>query len=129
MTLTTWSLMVTYYLPVLLGSVNAIPDDSAVQDLPRGQVDYLSHKWREEDVWRSWQNMTRLKNEIPYGIRLENTSWRTWWKQRKCLKMVTRETLNWSVLIEHTAITHTAPQAQGLERHLALRSPYRDPPQ
>ncbi|KAG9313089.1 hypothetical protein JVU11DRAFT_6533 [Chiua virens] len=83
------------YLPVLLGSVNAIPDDSAVPDLPRGQVDYLSHNWREEDVWRSWRSMTRLKNEIANGVRLENASWRTWWKQRNGLKTVTPETLNW----------------------------------
>ena len=85
------------YPPVLLGSVNTIPDDSAVSDLPRGQVDYLSHEWREEDVWRSWRNMTRLKNEIANGVRLENASWRTWWKQRNGLKTITPETLNWFV--------------------------------
>lgn len=83
------------YLPVLPGSVNTIPDDSTLSDLPRGQVDYLSHEWREEDVWRSWRNMTRLKNEIANGVRLENASWRTWWKQRNGLGTVTPETLNW----------------------------------
>ncbi|KAI6130150.1 hypothetical protein EV401DRAFT_614117 [Pisolithus croceorrhizus] len=83
------------YLPVLLGSFAPVPDDSALSDLPCGQVDYLSHEWREEDVWRSWRNMTRLKNEIANGIRLENASWRTWWKQRNGLKTVTPETLNW----------------------------------
>ncbi|KAJ6498305.1 hypothetical protein DFH09DRAFT_1376118 [Mycena vulgaris] len=86
-----------HYLPVLLASVstNAIPDDSALVTLPRGQVDYLSHEWAEEDVWRSWRNMTRQKNEIANGMRLENASWRTWWKQRNKLKTVTPETLNW----------------------------------
>ncbi|KAF8075135.1 hypothetical protein FPV67DRAFT_616629 [Lyophyllum atratum] len=85
------------YLPVLLVSVvsNSIPDDSSVSTLPRGQVDYLSHNWEEEDVWRSWRNMTRQKNEIANGIRLENASWRTWWKQRNGLGTVTPETLNW----------------------------------
>ncbi|KAJ7091471.1 hypothetical protein B0H15DRAFT_948415 [Mycena belliarum] len=85
------------YLPVLLASVttNAVPDDSALVTLPRGQVDYLSHEWAEEDVWRSWRNMTRHKNEITNGARLENASWRTWWKQRNKLKTVTPETLNW----------------------------------
>ncbi|KAG6840575.1 hypothetical protein C0991_005764 [Blastosporella zonata] len=85
------------YLPVLLVSVaaNSIPDDSAVSTLPRGQVDYLSHNWEEEDVWRSWRNMTRQKNEIANGVRLENASWRTWWKQRNGLGTVTPETLNW----------------------------------
>lgn len=83
------------YMTVLLGSVNTIPDDTAVSDLPRGQVDYLSHEWREEDVWRSWRSMTRLKNEITNGMRLENASWRTWWKQRNKLSTVSPETLNW----------------------------------
>ncbi|KAI0288453.1 hypothetical protein BC826DRAFT_915857 [Russula brevipes] len=85
------------YLPVLLVSVttNAIPDDSSLSTQPRGQVDYLSHEWREEDVWRSWRNMTRQKNEIANGVRLENASWRTWWKQRNKLKTVSPETLNW----------------------------------
>lgn len=83
------------YMTVLLGSVNTIPDDTAVSELPRGQVDYLSHEWREEDVWRSWRSMTRLKNEITNGMRLENASWRTWWKQRNKLSTVSPETLNW----------------------------------
>lgn len=102
------------YLPVLLGSVNAIPDDSALSDLPRGQVDYLSHEWREEDVWRSWRNMTRLKNEIANGVRLENASWRTWWKQRNGLKTVTPETLNWYVLPFRfsRSISHLLPRSR-----------------
>ncbi|KAG6878271.1 hypothetical protein C0992_008329 [Termitomyces sp. T32_za158] len=85
------------YLPVLLVSVaaNSITDDSSVATLPRAQVDYLSHNWEEEDVWRSWRNMTRQKNEIANGVRLENASWRTWWKQRNGLGTVTPETLNW----------------------------------
>ena len=85
------------YLPVLLISVstNTVPDDSSLSTLPRAQVDYLSHDWQEEDVWRSWRNMTRQKNEITNGMRLENASWRTWWKQRNKLKTVSPETLNW----------------------------------
>uniref|UniRef100_A0A0W0EW76 Nitrogen regulatory protein areA GATA-like domain-containing protein n=1 Tax=Moniliophthora roreri TaxID=221103 RepID=A0A0W0EW76_MONRR len=90
-----------HYLPVLMHSVtaNAVPDDSSLETQPRAQVDYLSHDWREEDVWRSWRNMTRQKNEIANGMRLENASWRTWWKQRNKLKTVNPETLNWSVII------------------------------
>jgi hypothetical protein len=86
------------YLPLLLVSVNAtvvVDDTSLGPTLPRGQVDYLSHRWREEDVWRSWRDMTRRKNEIANGARLENASWRTWWKQRNKLKTVSPETLNW----------------------------------
>ncbi|KAL5513330.1 hypothetical protein ACEPAH_3729 [Sanghuangporus vaninii] len=84
------------YLPVLLVSVTAgMPDDAALQPLPRGQVDYLSHDWAEEDVWRSWRSMTKQKHEIANGVRLENASWRTWMKQRNKLKTVSPETLNW----------------------------------
>ncbi|KAI0788903.1 hypothetical protein C8Q75DRAFT_195557 [Abortiporus biennis] len=87
----------TSYLPVLLVSVsnNAVPDDSTLSTLPQSQVDYLSHEWREEDVWRSWRSMTRQKNAIANGMRLENASWRTWWKQRNKLKTISPETLNW----------------------------------
>ncbi|KAI0629329.1 hypothetical protein C8Q77DRAFT_1065937 [Trametes polyzona] len=87
----------TSYLPVLLVSVthNAAPDDSSFDTLPEGQVDYLSHNWKEEDVWRSWRSMTRQKNAIANGMRLENASWRTWWKQRNKLKTISPETLNW----------------------------------
>ena len=89
----------TSYLPVLLVSVthNAVPDDSSFDTQPEGQVDYLSHNWKEEDVWRSWRSMTRQKNAIANGMRLENASWRTWWKQRNKLKTISPETLNWYV--------------------------------
>ena len=55
-------------LPVL-GPVDNIPDNSTLSDLPRGQVDYLSHEWREDDVLRSWRNVTRAKNEIAKGLK------------------------------------------------------------
>ncbi|KAH8833192.1 hypothetical protein DL96DRAFT_1585157 [Flagelloscypha sp. PMI_526] len=85
------------YLPVLLASTttNAISDDSSVSTLPRSQVDYLSHQWKEDDIAKSWRSMTRQKNDIANGPRLENASWRTWWKQRNKLKTVSPETLNW----------------------------------
>ncbi|KAL1758197.1 hypothetical protein FB107DRAFT_288711 [Schizophyllum commune] len=108
------------YLPLLVGSVannNAISDDSSVTTQPRGQVDYLSHQWLEEDVWKSWRNMTKQKNEIANGARLENASWRTWWKQRNGLKTISPETLNWLKDSDvtwlygplHTAVEWTPP--------------------
>jgi hypothetical protein len=89
--------MAAKYLPVLLSSVNVnSSDDSDICDNQvLSQVDYLSHQWQEEDVWRSWRSMTRQKNEIANGTRLENASWRTWWKQRQGLQTVNPETLNW----------------------------------
>ena len=97
-----------------IGLANA--DDTVIESLPQSQVDYLrcvwiplqllpdcspdhtrSHVWKEEDVWRSWRNMTRQKNAIANGTRLENASWRTWWKQRNKLKTISPETLNWLI--------------------------------
>lgn len=89
--------MAANYLSLLMSSVNVTTsDDSDITNThSTGQVDYLSHEWREEDVWHSWRRMTRHKNEIANGIRLENASWRTWWKQRNHLQTVNPETLNW----------------------------------
>lgn len=89
------------YLPVLLVSVSAIsaptitPDDSVLDTQAINQVDYLSHHWQEEDIAKSWRNMTRRKDYIQNGARLENASWRTWWKQRNNLPTISPETLNW----------------------------------
>ena len=76
---------------------NITPDDSSVSPLPRGRVDYLSHEWEEEDIWHSWQKMTRGNGETSNAARLENASWRVWWKKRNKLGTVAPETLNWCV--------------------------------
>ncbi|KAF9048325.1 hypothetical protein BDZ89DRAFT_759108 [Hymenopellis radicata] len=127
------------YLPVLLVSLSTNSnDDSAVTTLPRGQVDYLSHEWQEEDVWRSWRNMTRQKNEIANGMRLENASWRTWWKQRNKLKTISPETLNWLKDSDvtwlygplHTAVEWTPPPRKSTvtpNDHLDLSQPKHKP--
>ncbi|TIA85755.1 hypothetical protein E3P99_03902 [Wallemia hederae] len=106
------------------------PDDADAQTrLPSICVDYLSHEWDEEDVWTSWRSMTKHKNDIANGVRLENASWRTWWKQRNKLKTISPETLNW---LKDSDVTwlygplHTAvdpvpkPKASTLEDHIDL---------
>ncbi|GAA99265.1 hypothetical protein E5Q_05959 [Mixia osmundae IAM 14324] len=78
------------------GPQTPLNDDSEIQTrLPSICVDYLSHQWDETDVWASWKAMTKHKNEIVNGVRLENASWRTWAKQRNKLKTISPETLNW----------------------------------
>lgn len=75
---------------------NPAPDDTQIESLtPEICVDYLSHDWKDEDVWNSWKAMTKRKNEIANGLRLENASWRTWAKHRGKLKTVSPQTLNW----------------------------------
>ncbi|KOS16165.1 hypothetical protein Malapachy_3406 [Malassezia pachydermatis] len=82
------------YPPV--SSQKPAPDDAEIDgSAPQICVDYLSHEWKDEDVWSSWKAMTKRKYEIANGVRLENASWRTWAKQRGNLKTVSPETLNW----------------------------------
>ncbi|KAI1459022.1 hypothetical protein F4805DRAFT_473701 [Annulohypoxylon moriforme] len=70
-------------------------DDTAVEHHPTQHVDYLSHDWREEDIWSSWRYIVSKRREYSNGPRLENASWRTWMKAKYKLKTVTPETLNW----------------------------------
>ncbi|KAI1082825.1 protein phosphatase type 1 complex subunit Hex2/Reg1 [Whalleya microplaca] len=70
-------------------------DDTAVKHHPTQHVDYLSHNWKEEDIWSSWRYITSKRAEYSNGPRLENASWRTWAKAKYKLKTVTPETLNW----------------------------------
>lgn len=71
-------------------------DDTAVGAQPTRHVDYLSHDWKEEDIWSSWKHI--ISNRDGFGgnsARLENASWRTWIKAKNNLKTVSPETLNW----------------------------------
>ncbi|KAF4122631.1 Fungal protein of unknown function (DUF1752) [Geosmithia morbida] len=70
-------------------------DDSAVSTRPSRQVDYLSHEWREEDIWASWRYIINRRGEYANSARLENASWRTWMKSKNKLSTVSPETLNW----------------------------------
>lgn len=70
-------------------------DDTALTTRPSRQVDYLSHEWREEDIWSSWRYIVSRRGEYPNSSRLENASWRTWMKAKNNLSTVSPETLNW----------------------------------
>ncbi|KAH6604676.1 hypothetical protein Trco_006383 [Trichoderma cornu-damae] len=70
-------------------------DDTAIVSRPSRQVDYLSHEWREEDIWSSWRYIISRRGEFPNSARLENASWRTWMKAKNNLKTISPETLNW----------------------------------
>ncbi|KAJ5112948.1 hypothetical protein N7456_001482 [Penicillium angulare] len=70
-------------------------DDISMEDEPSRHVDYLSHDWREEDIWSSWRYVTSRKNDYSDGVRLENASWRTWAKAKNNLGTISPETLNW----------------------------------
>ncbi|CRL19975.1 unnamed protein product [Penicillium camemberti] len=70
-------------------------DDSLIEDEPSRHVDYLSHDWKEEDIWSSWRYVTSRRNDYSNGVRLENASWRTWAKAKHNLKTISPESLNW----------------------------------
>ncbi|KAG6012749.1 hypothetical protein E4U54_007316 [Claviceps lovelessii] len=70
-------------------------DDTAVSTRPSQQVDYLSHDWKEEDIWSSWRYIISKRGEYANSARLENASWRTWMKARSNLKTISPEELNW----------------------------------
>ncbi|KAH7120192.1 hypothetical protein B0J13DRAFT_568623 [Dactylonectria estremocensis] len=70
-------------------------DDSATKANPWRHVDYLSHDWKEEDIWSSWKYITTRRREYLNSSRLENASWRAWIKCKYKLKTVSPETLNW----------------------------------
>lgn len=72
-------------------------DDTAIRSQPSRHVDYLSHNWREEDIWCSWQLIVSKRGCYSNSARLENASWRTWMKAKYGLKTVSPETLNWYV--------------------------------
>lgn len=70
-------------------------DDIAVRAQPSRHVDYLSHNWREEDIWESWKLIVSRRGDYNNSARLENASWRTWMKAKNNLDTVSAETLNW----------------------------------
>jgi hypothetical protein len=72
-------------------------DDTAIRQEPSRHVDYLSHEWREEDIWSSWRHIVSKRRLYGERSRLENASWRTWAKQKNKLKTVPPDTLNWYV--------------------------------
>ena len=73
-------------------------DDTAVRNQPSRHVDYLSHNWKEEDIWSSWKHIVSKRKAYNNSARLENASWRTWAKSKNKLRTVSPETLNWLVL-------------------------------
>ncbi len=70
-------------------------DDISLRTQPSRHVDYLSHDWREEDIWESWKLIVSRRGDYSNAARLENASWRTWMKAKNKLSTVSPETLNW----------------------------------
>lgn len=72
-----------------------VADDSSVEEEPSRHVDYLSHEWKEEDIWASWRYVVGRRKVYENNVRLENASWRTWSKLKHNLGTISPDTLNW----------------------------------
>jgi len=100
-------------------------DDIAVKVQPSRHVDYLSHNWKEEDIWSSWKLIVSRRGDYTNSARLENASWRTWMKSKNKLSTVSPETLNWYITLctffFRIKDYSNLQQAQGLRRDMALR--------
>jgi hypothetical protein len=70
-------------------------DDTAVRVQPSRHVDYLSHDWKEEELWASWKHIVSRREIYSNSARLENASWRAWEKKRRNLKTTSPETVRW----------------------------------
>jgi hypothetical protein len=70
-------------------------DEATIKPQPTRHVDYLSHDWKEEDIWSSWKYFVSHRLECRDSRRLENAMWRAWMKAKNKLKTVRPETLNW----------------------------------
>ena len=70
-------------------------DDSALRREPTRHVDFLSHNWKEEDIWSSWRHVVAKRRVYSNCSRLENALWRSWTKSKYRLMTVSPEKLNW----------------------------------
>lgn len=70
-------------------------DDCWMVRHPKEQCDYLSHDWKEEEIWRSWRYIVNKRYRFRDSDRLENAVWRTWLKSMEDRKPVDPKLLNW----------------------------------
>lgn len=87
--------------------LNGAADDTTIQMQPTRHVDYLSHNWKEEDIWSSWRHIVGKRKSYSNSTRLENASWRTWAKAKYGLKTVSPETLNWYAMLVSLVVLST----------------------
>ncbi|KAJ5195526.1 uncharacterized protein N7498_008964 [Penicillium cinerascens] len=71
-------------------------DEEALEEKPLINVDYLSHVWREEDIWVTRRFVLREKSALKNSIRLENALWRTWTQCQQQLNIVPSDRVDWA---------------------------------
>ncbi|KAH8704332.1 hypothetical protein GQ44DRAFT_778172 [Phaeosphaeriaceae sp. PMI808] len=73
----------------------SISDDIAIRHEPLRNVNYLSHVWREDDIWSSWRYIVSNAGLHDGPSRSENALWRAWVKSKYKLKTVPPENISW----------------------------------
>ncbi|KAK5722932.1 protein phosphatase regulator [Elasticomyces elasticus] len=101
-----------------------VSDDTALRQEPKEHVDYLSHDWREEDIWSSWRHIVSQRRVYGQRSRLENASWRTWAKSKYHLRTISPETLNW---LKESDVTWLYGPLKEAETHPVTSSGYSEP--
>ena len=48
---------------------------TSIRTQPSRHVDYLSHDWREEDIWSLWKLIVSRRGDYNNSARLEHASW------------------------------------------------------
>lgn len=66
-----------------------------VKNAPKEHVDYLTHKWDEDEISKSWKYVVLRRTGFADSVRLENASWRTWAQTKNNLKTLPASLLNW----------------------------------
>ncbi|KAL9100688.1 MAG: hypothetical protein Q9163_003964 [Psora crenata] len=95
-------------------------DDMAIKSEPTRHVDYLSHAWKEEDIWSSWRHIVSRRKVYSNSIRLENASWRTWAKSKYRLTTISPDSLNW--MKDHDVTWLYGPLQTGTSNPLVAQS-------
>ncbi|CCH62846.1 hypothetical protein TBLA_0I01880 [Henningerozyma blattae CBS 6284] len=96
-------------------------DDSSLSSTVPSHVDYLSHRWQdEEELAATWwclaAQRAALSPPLPpaRAARLANACWRTWAQQRNRLNTVPPATINWAKDSDVTWLYGPALTSQGI---------------
>ena len=70
-------------------------DDLSMGDEVTQNADYLSSKWKIEDIWATKKYIHRRRAKLQNYRRLENALWRVWTKQEQRLRCSSTRTIQW----------------------------------
>lgn len=69
----------------------------SVTVLTTKEINYLSHRWKEEEIWATWRYMFVQRGELDNSSRLKNALWRAWAKAQQSLRATTPVSFAWYV--------------------------------